>query len=45
MALTDRTLFALPPEKWREFNAAWDSRPREIPALRKLFAEESPTGW
>ncbi len=38
MALADRTRFVLPAEKWREFNAALDSPPREIPALRKLFA-------
>ena len=40
-ALAERTQFVLPPEKWREFNAALDAAPREIPALRKLFSERS----
>jgi uncharacterized protein (DUF1778 family) len=44
MALADRTRFVLPAGKWREFNAALDSRPREIPALRKLFGENSALG-
>jgi uncharacterized protein (DUF1778 family) len=38
-ALAERTRFLLPPEKWREFNAALDSPPREVPRLRKLFSE------
>ncbi len=38
-ALTDRTRWVLSPEEWREFNAALDARPKEIPALRKLFGE------
>ena len=41
MALSERTRFGLKAEKWREFNAALDSPPREIPALRKLFEERS----
>ncbi len=40
-ALAERTRFVLPPQKWLEFNAALDSPPREIPALRKLFSEPS----
>ncbi len=40
-ALAERTRFALSAEKWREFNAALDSPPREIAALRKLFGERS----
>lgn len=39
MVLAERTRIALPPEKWREFNAALDAPPREIPALRRLFTE------
>jgi len=41
MALADRTRFILPAEQWRQFNAALDSPPRSIPALRKLFAARS----
>lgn len=41
IALAERTRFVLPPQKWREFNAALDSPPKEIPALRKLFGEPS----
>src|SRR3974377_1129250 len=41
LALADRTRFVLPAEKWRQFNAALDSAPREFPALRKLFAGDS----
>lgn len=41
MALTERTRFVLPSQKWREFNAALDSPPKGIPALRKLFAKPS----
>jgi uncharacterized protein (DUF1778 family) len=37
--MADRTLFILPAEKWREFNAALDAPAREIPALRKLFTK------
>src|SRR5258708_9056846 len=40
-ALADRTRFVLSPPKWREFNAALDSPPRDIPALRQLFKEPS----
>jgi uncharacterized protein (DUF1778 family) len=39
--LAQRSRFTLPPDKWRAFNAALDSPPREIPALRKLFAQPS----
>lgn len=39
--LADRTRFVLSPQKWREFNAALDAPPREIPALRRLFREAS----
>jgi uncharacterized protein (DUF1778 family) len=38
MALADRARFTLSPEKWRQFNAALDAPPRDIPALRQLFA-------
>jgi uncharacterized protein (DUF1778 family) len=40
-ALAERSRFVLPPDKWRAFNTALDSPPREITALRKLFAEPS----
>lgn len=40
-ALADRTRWVLSPEAWREFNAALDAPPKEIPALRKLFGESS----
>lgn len=40
-ALAERTRFLLTPPQWREFNAALDAPPREIPALRKLFREPS----
>lgn len=40
-ALAERTRFVLPPRKWREFQAALDSPPREIAALRELFSEPS----
>ena len=40
-ALAGRTKFVLSPEKWREFNAALDSPPREIAALRRLLKEAS----
>ncbi|HZV35369.1 MAG TPA: DUF1778 domain-containing protein [Verrucomicrobiae bacterium] len=39
--LAERTRFVLSPDKWREFNAALDSPPREIPALRRLFSKPS----
>ena len=44
MALAERTRFVLPADKWRQFNAALDSAPRELPALRKLFAGDSVFG-
>ena len=43
-ALADRTRFVLPAGKWREFNAALDSPPRQIPALRELFGEPPARG-
>ena len=39
MALADRTRFVLAPRKWQEFNAALDSPPKSIPALRRLLSE------
>ena len=41
MALTERTRFVLPPDKWREFNAALDAPARHIPALKKVFTAAS----
>ena len=41
IAMSDRTRFILPPQKWREFNAALDAPARNIPALRKLFSKPS----
>jgi len=38
-ALAEQTRFVLNAQKWREFNMALDSAPREIPALRKLLRE------
>jgi uncharacterized protein (DUF1778 family) len=40
-ALADQVHFALPPGRWQAFQEALDAPPRQIPALRKLFAEES----
>jgi uncharacterized protein (DUF1778 family) len=40
-AFADRTRFLLSPDKWREFNAALDAPPRDIPELRRLFKERS----
>ena len=40
-ALADRTHFVLPPRQWKKFTAALEAPPRDIPALRKLFAEPS----
>lgn len=40
-ALSERTHFALPPDKWRQFNAALDAPARQIPALKQLFTEAS----
>ena len=44
MALADRTRFVLPEVQWRKFNAALDSPPRELPALRRLFGEHPAPG-
>ncbi len=38
-ALSDRTRFVLSPEKWHAFNAALQAPARDIPELRKLFAQ------
>jgi len=38
-ALIERTRFVLPPDKWRQFNAALDAPPRQVPALKKIFTE------
>ena len=43
-ALAERTQFTLSPQKWREFNAALDASPREIPELRRLFASPDVFG-
>ncbi len=42
--LAERNRFVLSPEKWRQFNAALDAPPRDIPALRQLFRGASPFG-
>lgn len=41
LALAERTRFVLPPDKWRQFNAALDKPPRQIPALKKVLAAPS----
>jgi uncharacterized protein (DUF1778 family) len=41
IAVAERTRFVLSPRKWRQFNAALDLPPRQIPALRKLFSKPS----
>ena len=33
--------FVLPPERWEAFCQALDAPPREIPARRRLFTEQS----
>jgi uncharacterized protein (DUF1778 family) len=40
-AMAERTRFVLPPDKWRQFNAALDAPARQVPALKKLFTEAS----
>src|SRR5207249_3253269 len=40
-ALADQVHFALPPDCWQAFQEALDAPPRQIPALRKLIAEET----
>lgn len=40
--LAEQTVFYLTPEQWEAFQARLDEPPRDIPALRKLFAEELP---
>ena len=39
VALANRTRFGLSPSQWRDFNASLDAPPRDIAALRRLFAE------
>ena len=39
--LAARRHFGLDAEKWRLFQAALDAPPRELPRIRKLFAEAS----
>jgi uncharacterized protein (DUF1778 family) len=39
--LAEQVHFTLPPERWREFCRALDAPPKEIPALKQLFAEAS----
>jgi uncharacterized protein (DUF1778 family) len=41
LALAERSRFVLPPDKWREFNAALDEPARQIPALKKVFTAPS----
>jgi uncharacterized protein (DUF1778 family) len=41
IALAERTRFVLPPDKWRQFNAALDAPARQIPALKKVFTAAS----
>lgn len=38
-ALADRREFILDAAKWREFQAALDTPPRQLPRLKRLFAE------
>jgi uncharacterized protein (DUF1778 family) len=40
-ALADRARFVLPPDRWRQFNAALDAPAKKIPALKKLFSAAS----
>jgi uncharacterized protein (DUF1778 family) len=40
--LADRTRFVLSPAEWRDFTAALDRQPREIPALVELFRRSRP---
>lgn len=41
VTMADQTRFVLTSAKWREFNAALDEPPRDIPALRRLFTGKS----
>lgn len=41
LALNEQTRFTLSAEALRKFTAALDAPPREIPALRRLFATPS----
>jgi uncharacterized protein (DUF1778 family) len=40
--LADRTRFVLSPARWREFTAALDRAPREVPELVELFRRPRP---
>ena len=40
--LADRTRFVLSSARWREFTAALDRAPREIPELAELFRRARP---
>lgn len=40
--LADRTRFVLSPAEWREFIAALDRPPRELPGLVELFRRPRP---
>jgi uncharacterized protein (DUF1778 family) len=40
--LADRTRFVLSPARWREFTAALDGAPREIPELVELLRRPRP---
>ena len=42
--LADRTRFGLPPEKWREFQAALDRPVSAKPKLRKLLSKPGLLG-
>jgi len=39
--LAEQMHFTLPPERWQAFCDALDAPPRQIPALKKLLAEDS----
>jgi uncharacterized protein (DUF1778 family) len=39
--LADQSHFYLSPEKWRQFCAALDAPPRDLPELRKLLTQPS----
>ena len=40
--LIERRRFELGPDRWAAFVAALDSPPRDVPRLRRLFAEPGP---
>jgi len=39
--LADQVHFQLSPERWKAFCRVLDAPPKEIPVLRRLFAEKS----